>query len=330
MRAETQPGGMSQSTFLLELGSTSLKLHFRLEGDLQDREVKAPWSIGHEVFQSGRISRDSIGGAVSTVDLMLSWIGAHRERQTLNAIATGAFRHAENIGDLVETLREKTSLDLRIITGEEEALILARQLKRTGTRAPAFAFDLGGGSLQWVSLESPDRWRYGSICVGAIRILRAALDPSGAFVPSVAECLVEKELSLLGGIKADQVVGTGGTVKGITRVLGATCMSSCSIEALEVMVQKEGPPRTLMPHRRPIFLPGVLVILRLMKTLGASELRYQNLSVGRALLETLIPEHKKAPFNACRDEFVEHIPDALSPGGWMSDSRVDPLTRVGG
>jgi exopolyphosphatase/guanosine-5'-triphosphate,3'-diphosphate pyrophosphatase len=330
MEAEIPVGRMNRNVFLFELGSTSLKLHFRLAGDDQAREMKTPWNIGHEVFQSGRISPESIAGAVSTVKLMLSWLGRPFEREAIIAVATGAFRHGENSPELVETLRNRTGLSVRVISGGEEASLLARQFQRTGPRPPAFAFDLGGGSLQWVSVERADRSSCGSIGVGAIRLLKEATSPGGDFMPCVAEHLAEEELSRLSGVKAHRVVGTGGTIKALSGLLGARIIRALDIEALECAVRTEGPPHELMPHRRPIFLPGVILIVRLMRVLEARDLLYENLSVGEALLDSLLHGHEEASGGPGRMQVFEHVRASRFPAGWMADSRVDPLTQAGG
>src|SRR5919109_2981557 len=56
-----RPGreGMCEVFVLFELGSTSLKFYFRRSEQDKIHKATFPWDIGHEVYETGRISRES-------------------------------------------------------------------------------------------------------------------------------------------------------------------------------------------------------------------------------------------------------------------------------
>ena len=89
-----------------------------------------------------------------------------------------------------------------------------------------------------------------------------------------------------------RIIGTGGTVKAITRVLRRTVVTRQHLERLEEDVWVNGPPPELKPHRQPVFLPGLLLVERLMERAVARELQYMDLSVGKALLRKLLPYYQ--------------------------------------
>ncbi len=284
---------MNQDTFLFELGSTSLKLHFRLEGEARIRRVKMPWKIGHEVFQTGCISGESTAEAVSTIQMLLSWMGVS-DGFGITGVATSAFRLAANTGDFLSRVKRQTGLAVRLISACEEASLLSRWARTNLGITPGFAFDLGGGSLQWVAALGRENNECGSIPLGAIQLFKTAVDASGSFLPCQAERLARQHLALLPIVRVERVTGTGGTVSALARVLERPIMRRADIERLEESVREAGPPDELMPHRRPIFLPGLILVLGLMKVLGAVELRHASLSVGEVLLEGMQPAREAA------------------------------------
>jgi exopolyphosphatase/pppGpp-phosphohydrolase len=280
---------MSHELFLFEFGSTSLKFHFRPRRGGAIQRFKVAWSIAHEIYRDGRISKDSILQASASVQAFLRFFDGKCDIGKVIAFATGAFRDAENLPELAGHLRFRLGLKLRVISAEQEAKLLKALYLGRNPALPSLAFDLGGGSLQWVRARSPDRGDEGSVPIGAIRLLHSAQDVSGKFAPDLGQHLAEGLLEKVPPAEPGQVVGTGGTLKSICKRLGVTALSLEAVEFLEEHVKVHGPPSNLKPHRRAIFLPGIILVRRLMERLGTRQVRYQSLSVGGALLEKVIP-----------------------------------------
>jgi exopolyphosphatase / guanosine-5'-triphosphate,3'-diphosphate pyrophosphatase len=83
-------------------------------------------------------------------------------------VATGVLREAANRHDILRILREETNLPVRLLSGEEEAILSGLGVSRSlvlGKR-PFAVFDLGGGSTEFL-LAGTGRTRALSIPVGA-------------------------------------------------------------------------------------------------------------------------------------------------------------------
>src|SRR4029450_5695700 len=86
------------------------------------QKASFPWRLGHEVYRTGRLSEETLRSAFNAVQALLE---RGFERRYLLPIATGALRDAENASDLLAELRDRLGLEVRVITGREEAGRLA-------------------------------------------------------------------------------------------------------------------------------------------------------------------------------------------------------------
>lgn len=287
---------MNAGFFLFEFGSTSLKFHFRDRQGGEVRSHKIPWEVAQEVYRTGLISASITERAACDITAILHRYAEGCDPSKILAFATGVFREADNILEFLFQVWRRTGLKVRVISGDQEAALLKAVFLRRRPPDRSFAFDLGSGSLQWVDVAR-ERVKRGSIPFGVVTLLQRASDAQGNFIPGYGDFLTGKQLSGLEVVWPETVIGTGGTVKAIARALGGAAFDRESLAGFIDRVAKEGPPDHLKPHRRPLFLPGMVLVHRLMREVGAQTVRYQNLSVGEALLEKVLPfySHRLLP-----------------------------------
>lgn len=183
---------------------------------------------------------------------------------------------------------------VRVLTGDQEAALLKAAFLELLPARPAFAFDLGGGSLQWVLLGEGRRSERGSLALGAIRIQKMLGESAFSRFPDLAAEVVDRYFCGMPEVRVGRLCGTGGAVKAITSLVRRPVCNVDQLDALDREVRRDGPPAALKAHRRPIFLPGLTVVRRLLAETGASELQYLDLSVGRALLRKVLPYYENS------------------------------------
>lgn len=294
-----QPSGnYTPKNGFLEFGSTSIKFYLvALAGDRAgevEEEIKTPWDLGYEVFQTGRISPSSISLCLSTLrDLAERFPEIPFEGVT--AIGTSALREAQNVEIFRRLLREQLGLKLGIIEGGIEAFLLETGFRDSVQAYPTGLFDLGGGSLELVEYLSPHSSRKTSLPVGAIRLHCALRRHRDLFdyVRAGRELALTTVRNMLGDRppKFTELVGTGGTVRSIATSLGKDVFT---LEDVQYLIQEEihgQPRRDLPPYRRRVFLPGLIVVGCLYDALGVEEIVYRKASVkgGLISLTRLIP-----------------------------------------
>ncbi len=141
--------------------------------------------------------------------------GAH----TIQAIGTSALRNAKNSLQFQDKIRENHQLDLKIISGREEARLIWAGVKHSGAleNLPQLLIDIGGGSVEFIICTDRQLIWEQSIEIGMARIneLFPLSDPiEAANIANVDTWLREKIHPVFAAIdKYDirQLVGSSGS-----------------------------------------------------------------------------------------------------------------------
>jgi exopolyphosphatase/guanosine-5'-triphosphate,3'-diphosphate pyrophosphatase len=160
---------------VIDVGSNAIRL--QVANVFQDNsfavihDEREPVRLGEEVFRTGVLGREAIGRALDTLSrysLTARRHGAIRMR----AVATSAVREASNGDEFLREVEKTTGLRLEIISGNEEAQLIARGVLscmevKIGKMALA---DIGGGSTE-ISLVEGDQVRFAaSVPLGSVRM----------------------------------------------------------------------------------------------------------------------------------------------------------------
>jgi exopolyphosphatase/guanosine-5'-triphosphate,3'-diphosphate pyrophosphatase len=144
---------------VIDVGSNTIHL---LVGEVEGEAVlpvtgeKISARLGKGVEETGKIEAGRLEVAADVIALFAR-IAALNGASEPVILATSAVRDAENGQELTERVRELTGLKMRLISGEEEAMLGFRgALSAVGTslEGPALVVDLGGGSAQLIVGEA--------------------------------------------------------------------------------------------------------------------------------------------------------------------------------
>ena len=146
---------------VIDVGSNTIHL---LVGEVEDGVVmpitgeKISARLGSGVDKTGRIEDPRIPIAAEAITLFARLAAMHGAPEPA-VLATSAVRDAENGPELIEEVRERAGLKMRLISGEEEALLGFRGAVSAlepgfSWETPALVVDLGGGSAQLILGEA--------------------------------------------------------------------------------------------------------------------------------------------------------------------------------
>jgi exopolyphosphatase/guanosine-5'-triphosphate,3'-diphosphate pyrophosphatase len=221
---------------VVDIGSNSIKLlvvDARPDGRLvevrsQTLEARISAGIGAD---NPRLGDDGIQRGVAAIaNLAAEARGLGSER--IAAVATSAVRGASNGAEFQGKVRSATGLDIRILTGPEEAALIGRGL----TTDPALqgledfrVFDLGGGSLECLSFRGRTMEQALSLPLGCVRLTEMFVaEPSASFADASARRIGDwVRAALIGSGFAfpvagtEAVVGTGGTLTTVRAMAAA-------------------------------------------------------------------------------------------------------------
>jgi exopolyphosphatase/guanosine-5'-triphosphate,3'-diphosphate pyrophosphatase len=214
---------------VIDLGSNSFRLVVFAAADgwwRRTDEIYEPVRIGEGLAASGRLGEKPIRRALATLDVFAHFCKASGlEGKAVDAVATSAIRDAENSEDFLRLARERTGLQIRVLTREAEAYYGYLAAVDSTTLSDGCVLDLGGGSLQLVPVA--DRLARDSCSwpVGAVRMTERFLPGRGPVKRRQLDDLRAHVASELAGAswlreigrspQGRRLVGIGGTVRNL-------------------------------------------------------------------------------------------------------------------
>lgn len=141
-------------------------------------EMKAMPRLGDGLESTGALSEASIESAVAAVQRMVTLAGQLGAAR-IEIVATSAVRDATNAEHFTALIRAATGHTVRVLTGEEEALLCFRSALAHFELGAGrtVVMDIGGGSLELVLAKDGLIERVASLPFGAVRLTEKFLAP---------------------------------------------------------------------------------------------------------------------------------------------------------
>jgi exopolyphosphatase/guanosine-5'-triphosphate,3'-diphosphate pyrophosphatase len=133
--------------------------------------------------------------------------------ETREAVATAAARDAANGAEFITRAEKAWGGPIRILAGEDEARIAAEGVVAGLPEADGLAADLGGGSLDMVSVKNGRTGSAITLPFGPLRLMDQSRGD-----PDRARDIVDKGLKNLSGISASALYAVGGVWRSFARV----------------------------------------------------------------------------------------------------------------
>ena len=211
---------------VIDLGSNSFRLVVFQAGASWWRrtdEIFEPVRIGEGLGASGRLGEQPIERALSTLEVFAHFTtAAELGSEAIDAVATSAIRDAENAAEFLARARERSGLEVRVLSREQEAYYGYLAVANSTTLEHGYVLDLGGGSLQLVRVAERLPWESGSWRLGTVRMSERFLPGPGPAKRRQLQALrehVAAELEgapwLAGAEDARRLIGMGGTVRNL-------------------------------------------------------------------------------------------------------------------
>jgi exopolyphosphatase/guanosine-5'-triphosphate,3'-diphosphate pyrophosphatase len=285
---------------VIDLGTNTVRL---LVAEIQ---VGAPWVAVHAEQRVTRLGEglhatgvlgdaamERTAAAVRDYVARARAVGASRVR----VVATSAMREATNGAALAARLANEAGVEVDVISGDEEARLTLRGLRR-GLRldASAFvAFDIGGGSTEYVLAQGAAVVEAVSLKLGVVPLAERFPFPQRLDEARYASMLAEirarlaRELpAAIAESAAGVLVGTAGTVTTLAALdLGLAAydasrvhghrLTRAAVDRLlarlgALTVAERGALPCLEPGRADLIIPGTAIVVATMERLGVDAL----------------------------------------------------------
>ena len=216
----------------VDIGSNAIKFkQFRIRTSKNlfplelDTFKRIDLRLGQDVFETNRISEESEKSLIQELKNLTNKV-RKRKIEWAGICATSATRNAVNGNEVCSKIEEACQTPVNILSGKQEAYYLkgANTRKIENLNHPIYV-DVGGGSTE-IYMRNASEEFYESFDLGAVRIMKGK--------DSTEEW--EKLKAFLGVVKennADALVGIGGNIRRIFKILGLQKYSPLELKEFE-------------------------------------------------------------------------------------------------
>ncbi|MEQ9404375.1 MAG: phosphatase [Cyclobacteriaceae bacterium] len=236
--------------------------------------VRFPLRLGHDVFTTGRISEFNEERFYKLMTAYKNLIDLY-EIDAFFGCATSAMRESENGPALIERVKNELNLDIKIISGDEEAEMINKVIMLSLDDENYLHIDVGGGSTELNIYESHQKVLSRSFNLGSVRSLEHHDSPE--VWEEMHQWVKMNVANRYSGISA---IGTGGNINKLfelslnrkskemtlkTLIKTQTELKKFSMDELLNKLQ-------LNPDRADVIIPASEIYIDVMKTAGASRI----------------------------------------------------------
>jgi len=178
---------------VLDIGSNSVRLViYQLYGSsfspvYNEKDLAG---LGRDLRLTGRLSEQGRVSALAALRRFAVLSKAQR-LDSLLVGATAALREAKDAKDFIDEVRIETGLDIRPVSGAEEARLTAMGVIAAEYRADGIAADLGGASLEIININKGVPEPGVSFPIGPFQILGQDLSAADYDIPAIKSRIYE-------------------------------------------------------------------------------------------------------------------------------------------
>ncbi len=317
----------------IDIGTNSIRC-IVVEVDQQGRytildDEKATVRLGENLATSGAISAAAFARAVDAISRIRKLIDGLKVTE-VEAVATSAVRSASNGEELVAVLTRELGREIRAISGDEEAELVARSVRHnfdmSGKRY--MIIDIGGGSVEIMSAVANHVESCFSLELGAVRMTDRFItsDPVRTSDISKLKRFVRSELKTVFGDDKPTVqtfIGSGGTITTLASMVmsmrrqtystshGFEVLRSEVVHLLAMLARKDVKSLRnipgLNPDRADIIVAGLVVIDELMKYFGANMMLVNERGIREGLIISCMKRLQLLPDSAAQRNWKESV-----------------------
>jgi exopolyphosphatase/guanosine-5'-triphosphate,3'-diphosphate pyrophosphatase len=255
--------------------------------------LRIPLRLGLDVFSTGRISPEREALLLGTMQVYKNLIDLYKV-EAVKAAATSAMRDAVNGPELMDKVRAETGIDLKIISGQEEASILYEThiAEALSTRRSYLYIDVGGGSTEVTLFSHNELVAKESFNIGTIRLLQGGVHKEQW---EAMKRFLKKNLKGYHPVKA---IGTGGNINKIFSVskrkegrpLPLAFLKNYYRQLSEQSVRERSHLYGFRKDRADVIVPAMEIYLAVMKWIDADEIYVPKIGLADGLIKILYAE----------------------------------------
>jgi len=288
----------------IDIGSNAVRLLFANAFDKDGKThvekatlIRIPIRLGVDVYKSNSTSKKRAANLIKTLKAFKLLIDVYKPVD-FAACATAATREAGNGTEILEQIKKKTGIDVRIVDGLEEAGIIrsTNVFDIPESKTLAMYVDLGGGSTEISVINKNDRVLDArSFKIGTIRLLNNKVKDRQWEEMKAWLKQFEEHFGKI------HIIGSGGNINKIAKIYGNYRDNTITYQQLEhayqhlksfslrERIEKLG----LRPDRADVIVPAANVFLFITRIIRVETILVPKIGLADGLIHQLYEKHKK-------------------------------------
>jgi exopolyphosphatase/guanosine-5'-triphosphate,3'-diphosphate pyrophosphatase len=258
--------------------------------------IRVPIRLGADAFLKQHLPDDKVKDFVDTMHAFKHLLNVYRP-QKVRALATSAFREADNGIEVVDQVYNATGIKIEIVSGKEEAeVVYANGLRDNMDSYKTYLYmDVGGGSTELTLFNNHEAVTSRSFNVGSIRMLLrmvpdADWDDMRAWVKDL-QSSIDKEIA---------IIGSGGNINKYCKLLMKEYGEAVSYDELYNLYKRlKGMTSDeriqelyLNPDRADVIVPAGKIFTSIMRWSKANSAFIPKIGVSDGVIKMLYKEYK--------------------------------------
>lgn len=258
--------------------------------------VRVPLRLGFDVFEKGRISEEKTDMLLKTIKAYKLLIDVYNVKHLITA-ATSAMRDAENTKEILQKVKAETGMEIRVISGEEEASYIYENhvAENLNNQESYLYIDVGGGSTELTFFSDGKLVSKESFDIGTIRLLKNQVTEEHW---NRMREFIRKKTS---GYHHITAIGSGGNINKVFTLSKRKEGKPLTLELLR-NYYKEFSNLTLAQRislyqlredRADVIVPALLIYINVMRWAEADEIFVPKIGLADGLIHILYDQVKK-------------------------------------
>jgi exopolyphosphatase / guanosine-5'-triphosphate,3'-diphosphate pyrophosphatase len=339
---------------LIDIGSNTIRLvlfEYTEETGLKEiQNIKTPARLASFLNDDNVMEEEGID---NLIDILTSFkeIAGQYEVSDLNPVATAAIRNSVNSDDIVKRVKEEIDLDIKVITGKEEAFFGYHAVTHTISTQDAITIDIGGGSTELTFFEDKELIYSTSLPFGVVTLQEMFFEDrehNDKEAIKEAMAFIEKQLSDVRWLAKRRVhiLAIGGSARNIARIhqsmvnypiagVHGYSMEKNDLDDVMKILTKTDEDNLddidgLSKDRSDIILPSLLVFQKLYEIVDAREFKFSRKGLREGLAMHLISKDKPYAFNKYRiyEDALNELANDFKLQKIVYDKRIEITERL--
>ncbi len=263
--------------------------------------IRVPLRLGFDVFETGTISDEKAERFITTIKAYKHLIDVYEVEHLITA-ATSAMRDASNAREILERVKQETGIDIKVISGEEEAKYIYENhfADNLSSQESYLYIDVGGGSTELTFFSDGKLVTQQSFNIGTIRLLKNQV--AQEHWSQMRNFIRDK----LRGHHHITAIGSGGNINKIFSLSKRKEGKALNLEALRnyykefsaLTIQQRISLYHLREDRADVIVPALLIYINVMNWADADEIFVPKIGLADGLIHLLYDRVKHAEVTA--------------------------------